>query len=70
MSEVKNKISGYRRMLGHTQKTMGKELGISKQSYYLKEKGEVQFSDHEKLIFKRLLLPIFPNITIDEIFFE
>lgn len=36
----------------------------------MKEKGKIQFSDKEKIVFKELLLPIFPLITIDEIFFD
>ena len=65
-----NKIVGYRNMLGLTQVEIAKKLNISKQSYYLKEKGGVPFSDKEKIVFKEMLLPIFPNITIDEIFFS
>lgn len=36
---VKDKIRGYRTMLGLNQYEMGKGLGISKQSYYNKENG-------------------------------
>lgn len=67
---MKNKLAGYRKMLGYTQSQIAKEFGISKQSYWLKEKGEVAFSDKEKIKFKSLLQPLFPNITIDEIFFD
>lgn len=66
----KLKIVGYRKMLGKTQDDMAKFFCISRQGYYLKEKGEISFSDIEKKKFKELLLPIFPNITIDEIFFS
>lgn len=65
-----NKIAGYRKMLGLTQKGMADKMGISKQAYFLKEKGETAFSDKEKQLFKNLLLPIFPEITIDAIFFS
>lgn len=64
-----NKIAGYRKMLGKNQVEMAKEFKISRQSYYLKENGKVPFTDKEKIIFKKLLLPIFPSITIDDIFF-
>lgn len=64
-----NKIAGYRRMLGMTQKQLAERFNISLQAYWQKEKGKVPFSDKEKVIFKTLLKPIFPNITIDEIFF-
>ncbi|WP_145995485.1 helix-turn-helix transcriptional regulator, partial [Lactococcus lactis] len=36
---TKNKIKGYRNMLGKTQSEMAKELNISSQSYYNKENG-------------------------------
>lgn len=67
---MKDKIAGYRRMLGMTQMQMAEYFGISKQAYYLKEKGSTAFSDEEKVLFKEMLLPLFPNITIDEIFFS
>lgn len=64
-----NMILGYRKMLGYTQLEMAAKLGISKQSYYRKENHHVPFSDKEKLIIKEMLKPLFPNITIDDIFF-
>lgn len=64
-----DKIRGYRNMLGLTQEQMGKKLGMSKQSYHNKEIGKYSFSDSEKVDFKNLLLPIFPNISIEDIFF-
>lgn len=64
-----NKVRGYRNMLGMTQKQMGKALGISKQSYMNKEKGYVTFKDSEKLVFKNLLLSLFPDIKLEDIFF-
>jgi|AKZA01.1.fsa_nt_gi Predicted transcriptional regulators len=67
---MKNRIAGYRRMLGYTQASMAKEFGISKQSWFLKEKGKIAFSDDEKIKFQRMLKDIFPTITIDEIFFN
>ncbi|MHA6603077.1 helix-turn-helix transcriptional regulator [Aerococcus urinae] len=64
-----NLIKGYRNMLNLTQKEIADILGISRQSYYLKEKGYVPFNDHEKLEIKNLFLTVDPNITIDKIFF-
>ncbi|MGV3010706.1 helix-turn-helix transcriptional regulator [Streptococcus pluranimalium] len=64
-----DKVRGYRNMLGKNQEQMGKALGISKQSYCNKEKGYVPFKDDEKIIFKNLLLPLFPDITLEDIFF-
>lgn len=66
---LKNKIKGYRTMLGLTQKEMAKRLNISSQSYYNKENGNVNFKDSEKMKIKEMLLPLFPNITLEDIFF-
>ncbi|NEW62622.1 transcriptional regulator [Granulicatella sp. zg-ZJ] len=67
--DIKNKIKGYRNMLGLNQKQMGEKLGITKQAYHNKEVGKNYFKDEEKIIFKNLLLPLFPNITLEDIFF-
>lgn len=56
-------------MLGLSQEELGRKLGISKQAYYNKENGRNSFSDTEKLKFKTLVLPLFPDITIEDIFF-
>lgn len=66
---MRNKIRGYRNMLGLTQEQLGKELGMSKQTYHNKEVGRNSFTDEEKMTFKKLLLPLFPDITIEDIFF-
>lgn len=65
---MNNIIAGYRRMLSMTQVDMARKFGVSRQAYYLKEKGQTPFSDKEKVIFKDLISTIFPDITIDEIF--
>lgn len=65
-----NKIIGYRKMLGFTQTDLAKKFGISLQAYRLKENGTTAFKDSEKVLFKNLLIPIFPSITIDDIFFN
>lgn len=64
-----NKIAGYRAMLGLTQEEFGKKIGMSKQQYSQKEKGYRAFNDTEKEKIKNILLPYFPEITIDSIFF-
>lgn len=66
---MSNKIAGYRRMLGKTQKDVAEMFGISTQAYSSKERGKTQFKDSEKVIFKKELQRLFPDITIDEIFF-
>lgn len=64
-----NKIKGYRYMLGLSQQEMALKLGISKETYIKRERGVVKFKDEEKIKFKKLLVNIFPNITIEQIFF-
>ena len=64
-----NKIRGYRNMLGLTQEQLGKKLNISRQSYHNKESGKTRFTDSEKMTFKNLLIPLFPNINLEDIFF-
>ena len=72
MATVKQrtKVRGYRVMLGKTQKDMAELFEISKLAYSAKERGETRFSEKEMLSIKEMLLPIFPGITIDEIFFS
>lgn len=65
----KIKIKGYRNMLGMTQTELASILGISKQSYYRKEKGYSNFKDNEKIIIKTFFSSFFPEITVDDIFF-
>lgn len=65
-----NKVKGYRTMLGVTQKELAKKLNITIQSISNKERGVTSFTDKEKIIIKTMLEPHFPNITIDEIFFD
>lgn len=64
------KIRGYRTMLGKTQKDMAEIFKISKQAYSAKERGKARFSNEEMITIKEMLLPMFPGITIDEIFFK
>lgn len=63
-------VTRYRKFLGLTQKEMADELNISKQSYWNKENGKTAFSDEEKLYIKNMLIDYFPDITIDDIFFN
>ena len=65
-----NKIVGYRKMLGKSQKAMAKEFDISVQAYRMKEIGQVNFNQKERLHFRNMLRQeLFPKITVDEIFF-
>lgn len=65
-----NKVKGYRNMLNLTQKETAIKLGISYVSYCNKENGKRDFKDVEKMKFKEMLEPHFPNITLEEIFFN
>lgn len=68
MSSI-NKVRGYRNMLGLSQKDMADKLSISINAYRNKENGKVEFRDNEKIIIKEMILPLFPQITLEEIFF-
>lgn len=68
MSSI-NKVKGYRNMLGLSQKDMADKLSISINAYRNKENGKVEFRDNEKIIIKEMILPIFPQVTLEEIFF-
>ena len=57
------KLIGKRNEMGYTQERMAKELGISKNNYYLKENGKLDFNLSEvKKILKIL------NASYEEIF--
>lgn len=67
---MQSNAMGYRKLLGLTQKDLAEIFGISVQSIRNKEKGITSYNDQEKIIIRNLLREkVFPNITIDEIFF-
>ncbi|MBG9368279.1 transcriptional regulator [Streptococcus sp. NLN64] len=65
-----SKLKGYRVMLGQTQASMAKTLGVSTQSYNNKETGKTPFSNSEMLKIRDMVRAIEPNITIDDLFFS
>ena len=65
----RTKLKGYRVMLGKTQQDMADMFGITKQAYSAKERGISRFSDEEMITIKNMLLQLFPDITIDRIFY-
>lgn len=67
---LKNKVRGYRVMLGLTQGDLGKVLGCTAQSISSKEKGRTSFKDSEKIVILELFKKIDKNLTIDGIFFN
>lgn len=66
---MKNRIAGYRKMLGYTQAEFANKLGISVTAYFNKEHGITPFSDKEKIIIRDMLKTIDQSISIDKIFF-
>lgn len=70
MKERFNKVSGYRNMMGLTQREVAAYLGITSQSYSNKERGYRAFSDDEKVKLKKLFQRIDSSLTIDSIFFN
>lgn len=64
-----NKVKAYRNFLGYSQREMSDLLGITLNSYRNKERGITNWKDEERVFFKKLLLPLFPGITVDTIFF-
>ena len=62
-------LSNYRKAIGYTQTDMAKVFGISLQAYYRKEKGHTPYTDKEKILFTDLVKPVFPNATIESLFF-
>lgn len=68
--EMKQKIVGYRKMCGLSQKKMSEELGISVQAYRNKESGKTQFTSGEMQKFKSLVEKVLPSVTLEGIFFN
>ena len=66
---MKNRIAGYRKMLGLTQSEMAERLNISLTAYFNKENEITPFSDKEKVIIRDMLKEVVENPSIDSIFF-
>lgn len=64
------RVANYRKFLGYTQEEFSKFFNISTQAYARKERGETPFTDDEKVLIKDMLLVHFPDISIDQIFFN
>ncbi|MDT2864286.1 helix-turn-helix transcriptional regulator [Vagococcus carniphilus] len=65
-----NLVVKMRRFAGLTQTDVAKILKVSLQTYYKKENGKTPFNDDEKIILKELFSKDFPEVTIDELFFN
>ena len=65
-----SKVIYYRKLANKTQKEMSDILNITTQGYRLKENGQRQFKDKEKVILKEYFNKVLnKDLTIDEIFF-
>lgn len=64
-----NRIANLRRGNGLTQSEVAEVFKISRQAYSSKERGLTPFSDTEKILFLELVKPMFPEATIESIFF-
>ena len=64
-----NYLKGYRIVLGLSQSDMAKKLGISRQAYSEKERGNVPFKDSEKLSILKMYRQIEKSIDLYDIFF-
>lgn len=67
---MKNKVAGIRVALGLTQKDMADIFQISKQAYWNKENGRTPFNDTEKKMFVEEAKKVFPEVSVQSIFFD
>lgn len=67
---MKQKIVGYRKMCGLSQKKMSEQLGISVQAYRNKESGKTQFTSGEMKKFKSLVDEVLSDVSLEDIFFN
>lgn len=67
-----NKLVGLRTSIGKTQSDFAQLLGITQGTYSKKEKevGDYEFSKSEIKILTNYLKEFFPNLTVEEIFFN
>lgn len=63
-------LSKLRKGNGLTQKDVAKVFNVSRQALSNKERGLTPFTDSEKVIFVELIKPMFPNETVESIFFN
>ncbi|WP_155286087.1 helix-turn-helix transcriptional regulator [Lacticaseibacillus zhaodongensis] len=67
----KGKVAGYRVMAHMTQGDVASYLGITRQTYNMKERGINAFTDKEKLKMRTLFQQrVDQGLTIDAIFFQ
>jgi len=64
-----NRVKGYRNMINETQGDFANLLGISRQTYCLKEKGRIQFKDTEKIVIRDHLNNKGVSVSVEQLFF-
>lgn len=64
-----NKVKAYRVMANLRQIDMAEKLGLSKQAYGSRERGQTNFTIEEMKKVKEIFETVDKNISIDEIFF-
>lgn len=65
-----NKVIYYRKLLKLKQSDLAELLGISKQGFSYKERGERPFNDKEKIILRDFFSKKLQKVlTVDELFF-
>lgn len=67
--ENMNKVKAYRVMANLRQVDMAEKLGLSKQAYGSRERGQTNFTIEEMKKVKEIFETVDKNISIDEIFF-
>jgi len=65
-----NKLAGYRKMVGVNQIVLAELLGIGLNTYSFKENMKTEFTRSEMVKITKFFKEYFPNITMDEIFFN
>ncbi|WP_122640494.1 hypothetical protein [Romboutsia sp. Marseille-P6047] len=67
---MKDKITGYLRLIGKDQKYLASYLDISETTLSFKINGKTEFNRHEMISIVRLIKEKIPTVSMDEIFFE
>lgn len=65
-----NALKGYRCRLGENQEEFARNIGMSFSTYCKKEQGCYSFKASEMASIRDYLKRFFPDITVDEIFFN
>lgn len=65
-----NKLAGYRKMVGANQIVLAKLLGIGTNTYSFKENEKTEFTRTEMIKITKFFKEHFPEITMDDIFFD